>query len=183
MGANQNGRVVIVTSGTFAEVVQITAANGNVTIEAVPGVEANIDAVLQGDPGSGGRQNAPGIVVDAPANRRVVLRNLVSRNWTEGIRVQGSSFVTIDRCRVENNVNYGIRVLGTAKAVINDSRVDATGYRVGGGASFPDVNTPDPGIGIDYEAGTSGVVSNSVVVGSFGREIRGVRRNGVIQFD
>ena len=29
-GANQNGRVVIVTSGTFAEVVNITGANGNV---------------------------------------------------------------------------------------------------------------------------------------------------------
>ena len=47
-GASQNGRVTIVTSGRFAEVVNITAANGNVTLEAAPGIEANIDAVLSG---------------------------------------------------------------------------------------------------------------------------------------
>ena len=35
-GANQNGRVTIVTSGRFPEVVNITAANGNVTLEGRP---------------------------------------------------------------------------------------------------------------------------------------------------
>jgi len=40
---------MIVSTGTFAEQVTITAANGNVTLEAAPGVEANVDAVLQGD--------------------------------------------------------------------------------------------------------------------------------------
>lgn len=68
-GANQNGRVLIVTSGVFAETLTITGANGNVQLEAAPGVDANIDAVLQGDPGNAARQNAPGIIVDAPDNR------------------------------------------------------------------------------------------------------------------
>src|SRR3954462_5867265 len=62
-GANHNGSILIVTSGRFAEqliignsgfIVGEGAANpGNVTIEAAPGVEADIDAVLQGDPSRG----------------------------------------------------------------------------------------------------------------------------------
>ncbi len=165
-GANQNGRVVIVTSGTFAEVVSITAANGNVTLEAAQGVEANVDAVLQGDPGNGARQQAPGIIVNAPADRFVTIRNIVSRNWTEGIRVSGSSKVLIDDCRIENNTNYGIRVQGHAKVKINNTQVSATGFRVGA-ADFPRVNTPNPGNGIEYEDDSSGLICNTCVTGSF----------------
>lgn len=136
-GANQNGRVVIITSGVFAEVVSITAANGNVTLEAAPGVEADVDAVLQGDPNSGARQNAPGIIVSASKDRFVTIRNIVNRNWTEGIRVIGDSNVLIDNCRIENNTNFGIRIQDNAKVKINKTTVVATGYRVSAAGDFP----------------------------------------------
>src|SRR5438552_3982322 len=48
-GVNQNGRVVIVTSGRFLGTVNITAANGNVTLEGAPGVEANVEAARAGN--------------------------------------------------------------------------------------------------------------------------------------
>ncbi len=166
-GANQNGRVTIVTSGRFPEVVNITAANGNVTLEAAPGVEANIDAVLSGDAGNAARQGAPGIIVNAPADRRVTLRNLVSRNWTNGIDVRGTSFVAIENCRVENNVNYGILVSDSARAAIVFSSVNSTGFRTGATGDFPRVNPPNPGIGIEFEEDASGLIAHTTVSGSF----------------
>ena len=48
-GAGQNGRVTIVTSGRFFESVTIAPTTGNVTLEAAPGVEANVEAVAVGD--------------------------------------------------------------------------------------------------------------------------------------
>jgi len=175
-GANQNGRVVIVTSGVFAEVVNITAANGNVTLEAAPGVEADVDAVLQGDPNSGARQNSPGIIVNSPKDRFVTIRNIVSRNWTEGIRVSGDSNVLIDNCRIENNTNYGIRVKGDAKVKINQTQVAATGYRVGATGDFPRNNRPMPGAGIDFDDNSSGLICHSCVTGSFGNGVNGRTR-------
>ncbi|HEY6400197.1 MAG TPA: right-handed parallel beta-helix repeat-containing protein [Blastocatellia bacterium] len=172
-GANQNGSVLIVTSGVFAEVVNITAANGNVTLAAAPGVDADIDAVLQGDPGSAGRQNAPGIVVNAPIDRFVTIRNITSRNWTEGIRVTGDSSVLIDNCRIENNINFGIRVQDNARVEINNTTVAATGYRVSAAGDFPRTATPNPGNGIDFGSSSSGLVSQSLVTGCFGDGISG----------
>ncbi len=172
-GANQNGRVVIVTSGVFAEVVSITAANGNVTLEAAPGVDADIDAVLQGDPNSGARQNAPGIVVNAPKDRFVTIRNITSRNWTDGIRVSGDSSVLIDNCRIENNINFGIRIQDNAKVKINNTTVAATGFRVSAAGDFPRANSPNPGNGIDFGGASSGLVCQSCVTGSFGEGISG----------
>lgn len=163
-GVNQNGRVIVVTSGTFAETVLLT---GNVTLEAAPGVEANIDAVLQGDAGNTARQALPGIVVDAPANRQVILRNLVSRNWTEGILVMGASRVTIDGCSAENNVNYGIHVKDDAVATITSAAVSATGFRLSSAGDFPTTSTPAPGIGIEFEDYSKGGVSFTTVNGSF----------------
>lgn len=187
-GANQNGRVTIVTSGVFAEVVNITAANGNVQLEAAPGVEAVIDAVLSGDPGNGARQGAPGIIVDSPANRRVIIKNIVTRNWTNGIDVRGSSHVLISNCRVENNVNYGILVSGNAVVAIKDSHIADTGYRVGATGDFPTINAPDPGIGIEFEDSSRGFVAFTTITGSFGAGLsdnssRVVNRNSVISFD
>jgi parallel beta-helix repeat protein len=179
-GANQNGRVVIVTSGVFAEVVTITAANGNVTFEAAPGVDADIDAILQGDPGSAGRQNAPGIVVNSPSNRIVTIRNITSRNWTDGIRVQGSSRVFIDNCRIEQNVNHGIRVLDNARVTISNTQVSGTGFRVGGGTDFPGTSTPAPGVGILYAGNTAGVISNTTVTRSFGAGIMNAAANSAL---
>ncbi len=177
-GANQNGMVTIVTSGTFAEVVSITGANGNVTLQAAPGVHANIDAVLQGDPGSVARQSAPGIVVNSPANRYIVIRNIFSRNWTSGIRILGNSRVAIESCIFENNVNYGIEISDNAKVTIAKSEVHGTGFRVGGGMNFPTVNTPNPGNGIEFDDNSSGSVFFTTVSGSFRAGIADLTGNG-----
>jgi len=159
-GANQNGSVLIVSSGTFAETVTITAANGNVTLEAAPGVLANIDAVFQGDNGNATRQAAPGIIVDAPATRQVLIRNIASRNWTDGIRVQGTSRVTLSGVRIEGNRDFGIRVLGSARVAIDKSEVTASGFRFGG------VTTAAPGTGISFEDTSTGSISRTLITGS-----------------
>lgn len=167
---NQNGKVIIVTSGTFAEVVMIT---GNVTLEAAAGVEANIDAVLQGDAGSGARQGAPGIIVDAPRNRYVTIRNIESRNWTNGIEVRGESRVAISDCRIENNINYGILVSDRARVKIDKCEVHATGFRLNPDTGdFPSADfQPNPGDGIAFEDQSKGAVFRTEVSGSFGAGI------------
>lgn len=166
--------MIIVTSGSFAETVTITAANGNVQLEAAPGVDANIDAIVQGVAGGATRQLAPGITVDAPDNRHVIIRNIVSRNWAEGVRVIGRSHVLIDGCRIDNNTNWGIRVRDNAIVTINGTSVSATGFRVGAGTDFPGPATPPnvtgmpaPGVGIEYENHSSGLVCNTCVTRSF----------------
>ncbi len=84
----QNGRVTIVANGTYGEVVTINPVQrGNVTLEAAVGVSANIDAVVQGDPGSTARQQRPGIIVDGCRRCRVTVRNVITRNWTDGVQI------------------------------------------------------------------------------------------------
>lgn len=171
-GANHNGAVLIVSSGIFAEALSIQAASGNVSIEAAPGVVAAVDAVLQGDPGSGGRQALAGITVDSGENRKVVLRNLLIRNWTSGIRVTGKSRVAIEQCRIENNVNYGVEAVDESRVKIDQSTVSATGFRVNPTASFPSKqNKPAPGIGIGFSGRASGAVYRTEVSGSFAQGI------------
>lgn len=194
-GANQNGRVTIVTSGRFHEQIIITNANGNTTIEAAPGVEATIDAVATGTratqfPGSTNatRQGQPGIIVNSPANRYVTLRNLVVRNWLEGIQVMGSSRVTIDNVRLEGNVNHGIHVLGSSRVLISNSQVSSTGFRVGATGDFPGTSMPAPGNGITFEGQSRGLVSNSTVSGNFCIGLASfspayVEARGVVAFD
>jgi parallel beta-helix repeat protein len=164
-GANQNGRVVIVTSGRFLAMANITAANGNVTLEGAPGVEANIEAVRAGDANNAARQTVPGVVVNVTRTTPtiVTIRNIVSRNWTDGIQVAGTSRVIIDNCRIENNVNTGIHVLGSAKVTINNCAITGNGIRSG---AAPVNNSPNPGIGILFEGTSSGTVANSLVSGS-----------------
>lgn len=167
-GANQNGRVTIVSSGRFNEVVEIT---GNVTLDAAPGVEANIEAFLAGAPTDPNRQ-VPGIIVNAPANRYVILRNLVSRNWAEGIQIAGESRVTIDNCRIENNTNFGIRIGGNARVAVLTTQVVATGFRLNPmTGDFPTTRTPSPGIGIGFEGRAMGALSGIAVTGSVGAGI------------
>lgn len=173
-GANQNGRVTIVTSGRFGEIVNITAANGNVTLEAAPGVEANLDAVIAGARGSqfptttnATRQNAPGIIVDAPADRYVSITNIVSRNWTSGIQVNGNSRVAVTNCRIENNINYGIEVTGNARVKVDQTTIHATGFRTGMTGDFPRANQPNPGKGIEFDDNSRGAVFRTEVSGSF----------------
>lgn len=151
--ANQNGRVLIVASGQYPEVVSIgpsgrNATVGNVTLEGAPGVDANIEAVVQGESGNAERQAQPGIDVDMPRDRRVVIRNIVSRNWTDGIRVRGVSRVTLDKVRAEYNVEYGIRGTQGSRMTIRDSQVQANGFRANPMAAS---NTPMPGTGITIE--------------------------------
>ncbi len=168
-GIANNGTITIVTSGTFPEVVTIT---GNVTLQAAPGVSANIDAVLQGDAGSGARQGQPGIIVNSPANRYVVIRNIQSKNWTSGIRILGNSRVAIENCRFENNINYGIEIKGNAKVTVAKSEVHATGFRLNPATGdFPTTSTPNPGTGIEFDDSSSGTVFFTTVTGSFGAGI------------
>jgi hypothetical protein len=160
--AAQNGAVLIVEDGVFPEVVTITAANGNVSLSAAPGVEANVDAVSQGNAGSGGRQGAPGVIVDAPANRIVTLRNLISRNWTIGYDIRGASRVILDRVRAENNRDYGILVGGSARVAISDSHIASTGFR-----QAPNVdNAPQPGTGVEFEESSKGSIHDTTIAGS-----------------
>lgn len=174
-GANFNGTITIVGSGRFAESVNIiNGTQGNVTLQAAPGVEAQIDAVLQGDPagGNNSRQTISGIFINIPATGRVILRNLTIRNWAVGITAAGSSQVTVDNCRVENNLNYGIRAIDSANIFIANSRVHATGYRVGSAGTCPSGTcTPSPGQAIAFEVNSSGSVFHSEISGNFGAAI------------
>jgi hypothetical protein len=161
-GANQNGRVVIVTSGRFPEQVMITAANGNVILEAAPGVDANIDAVVQGIDGNAARQGQSGIIINAPANRYVTVRNVTVRNWATGIEVKGASRATLEDVRLDSNVAYGILAGDTARLVVANSQVNASGLRT---APMVD-NMARPGIGIGFEGQSSGLVAFTTVTGS-----------------
>jgi hypothetical protein len=168
--ASNNGTITIVASGTFAESVTIT---GNITLQAAFGVEANIDAVLQGDPGTTTRQSHQfGIIVNAPANRYVVIRNISVRNWVTGIHIDGNSRVLIDNCRFEHNVNYGIEVNEGSRVVVTNSVVVGTGFRLNPvTGDFPTTSTPNPGHGISFSGASSGIVSFTSVSGSFGAGI------------
>jgi hypothetical protein len=174
-GANQNGRVTIVTSGRFHEQINITNANGNTTVEAAPGVEANIDAVGTGDRATQfpsdntTRQGQPGVVINvAGTNTHVTLRNLVIRNWIEGVRILNNSRVTLDNLRLEGNVNYGIVARNNSRLTLVNSFVTSTGLRVGNTGNFPAVNTPDPGVGIAVFDRATAALTGVVVSGSFG---------------
>ena len=173
-GANQNGHVIIVTSGRFLETVEITADNGDVTLQAAPGVEAEIEAVRAGDAaGNAARQRAPGILIDAPPDVRVTIRNIVSRNWTDGILIQGESHVLLDNVRVEHNRDTNVRVTDSAVVTIVNSQIHAAGFRRG---ADPVVNTPRPGNGIRFQGSSSGTVAFTTVSGNFAAGIVGRRR-------
>ena len=170
---NNNGTITVVTSGLFPETVRL---EGNVTLEGAPGVEANIDAVRQGDLQSTARQSRPGIIIDAPDNRYVVVRNVQSRNWTEGIKVKDNSRVALEGVRVEHNTNYGIRAQDNSRVAISNSEVRATGFRLNlDTGDFPTLNNPSPGNGIEFEDDSSGTVCQSSVTGSFRV---GIKANG-----
>jgi Right handed beta helix region len=171
-GANQNGRITIVESGRFSEIIYIgqnitgpggpgIAVPGNVTLEAAPGVSAVIDAVFQGDPvgGNNSRQNSTGISIVYQSNggsRVVVLRNLTIRNFNIGVFITNNSRVHIDDCNLENNFTHGIRVSGTSRVMVTNTQVTATGFRVGTVA--PEVNG---GQGLAVEQSAQVRIANS----------------------
>lgn len=169
-GANQNGMVMIVTSGRFSEVIRVGQTTepgdggslnpGNVTIEAAPGVIANIDAVFQGDPAGGNttRQGSNGItVVYSSAFRVVTLRNLVIRNWHNGILVAGIARVNIDNCRLESNIANNISLIDNANVAITNTQSVSAGLRIG--SSVP--TAPNPGYGLVLRNNARASVMNS----------------------
>lgn len=159
-GANQNGKMIIVASGRFAENLFIgntgivvgegVAVPGNMTIEAAPGVDADIDAILQGDPAGGNntRTTQTGIQVTyITANTGVVtLRNLEIRNWFIGVSTSLNSKVHIDNCRLEGNLAHGMRIIDSSRVSITNSQIVGSGFRTGVGSA-----TPSPGNGIAVE--------------------------------
>lgn len=170
-GANFNGSITIVTSGRFAESLYIgqsgfgfpggVASPGNVTIEAAPGVNADINAVLQGDPSGNNvaRTNSVGILVLYPASvpqGLVTLRNLTIRNFNEGVAATLNSRVHIDHCRIEGNLANGIHVIDNSMTTITSSQVTGNGRRTGTGSS-----TPAPGDGLRVENLAKARVSDS----------------------
>jgi hypothetical protein len=162
-----------VATGSFPEQVILTAAMGNVTMEAAPGVHVVIDAIRDGDPANAERQSIPGIIVKTGADNRVILRNIGVRNWAYGMLVQGESHVVIENCRAEHNGNHNIRVMDTAVVAIHNSEINAAGIR--GGST----NAPNPGNGITFENWSSGVVADTLVTGSFGAGIANKSNNSV----
>jgi len=168
---NANGQVVIVTDGRFPEIVKIPnpdagqmTLNGVTILEAAPGVMANIDAVLAGNPNNAARQAAPGIIINTDqTDRSVILRNLIIRNWTDGILISGASRVNISNCRLDSNITFGIRAQGTSRVVISNTIVNASGMRFN-----PTPSTPNPGTGIRFEEQATGTVVDSVISGNVG---------------
>ena len=171
----QNGKAIIVTSGRFFEQLQIT---GSVTLEAAPGVDATIDALLDSlDPRvrdfpqrndfRSPQVMFPGVTIISPSNRPVVLRNLTVRNFDVGVSVGPASRVLLDQVRLEHNGRVGVLVGGFAS--IYRSSITSTGFR-----SFPSVpgqNLPEDfvtptemGMGIlVVESGRADITDSSFV--------------------
>ena len=175
-GANANGHVMIVTSGRFAEIVRLPNAgagqgtlNGVTVIEAAPGVEAVIDAVLGGDAaGSTNRQATTGIAVNTPeTDRVVVLRNLVIRNFTVGLEVQGNARVLVENCRFDSNLAANVRVSGNGRLTMTGSTVAAGGMRFN-----PTKGTPNPGDGVAFEGAGGGSIAQTTIAGNTAAGIR-----------
>jgi hypothetical protein len=167
-GISQNGRITVVTSGRFLEQIVNTAA-GVVVLEAAPGVNAVIEAFGAGAAGNEDRQQAPGITVDSNGDFPVIIRNIVSRNWTTGFLIMQRSHVQLDSVRADSNVNYGINVIGEADVVIRNAEVIGTGFRNSGtaGLDVPAEMQPMPGIGIAFEESSEGKVTDTTVAHSY----------------
>ncbi len=159
----QNGRVTIVANGTFPEVVVLKPTEGgNVSLEAARGVDANIDAVVQGEPGNEERATRPGIVIRGCDECRTIVRNVMVRNWRVGILVRRDAHAILDEVRVENNLDYGIHAVGRSRVTITDSDVSATGFRKGTAG----VGEADPGRGVEFEDRSRGSIVDTTVSGS-----------------
>ncbi|HEV7376925.1 MAG TPA: right-handed parallel beta-helix repeat-containing protein [Pyrinomonadaceae bacterium] len=175
-GANFNGSITIVRSGRFAEATQVVNPGGNIEISAAPGVEAIIDAVLQGDPAGGNidRQNGVAFLFSTPSDRRVILRNLTIRNWNEGIRATQAARISVIGCHIYNNRDFGIRATDSSRVAVYRSEINATGFRLGSGVT----NTTQFGHGILFEANAGGTVAQSLIAGSLRNAILNVSSLG-----
>jgi hypothetical protein len=190
-GANANGHVIIVTSGRFNEQITIpntgagqAAINGVTIIEAAPGVQANIDAVLAGDAGNGARQAGNGIVVNTTdTDRVVILRNLAIRNFQIGLQVMGNSRVICEDCRFDSNVVANVSVGDSASLTLVGCSVHAGGMRFN-----PAKATPSPGDGIVFAGTAKGTINDCNISGNTAAGVRNgsrsiVRVTGSAVFD
>jgi len=180
-GVNQNG-TIFVKPGNYVETITIT---GPVTIEGTgPGV--NIEAfVVPADPrirdfpqammNPFQLQSQPGVIINAPANRTVELRNLVITNWTDCVRIQGASNVLLFNVTCRSNINNGILVMDTARVAINESTIESTGFRVNPmTGDFPsDQNRPANGDAINIASPrVQSEIRNTTITNNFGQGIR-----------
>lgn len=186
-GANQNGRIIIVKSGRFSEVFNgVTNASiniqstGHVQIEAAPGVEANIDAVFQGDPAGGNnvRQEGIGVLVSLGTGATATLRNLTIRNYAIGIRQQGSGRLLLENCRIDNNRDFGLQLLNESKAVVERTQINATGRRVGTAN-----NTTAFGHGVQIADLASAIFNKSSIMNSTGACVQNISSRGSLKFE
>jgi hypothetical protein len=174
-GANANGHVIIVTSGRFNEAITIpntgagqAAINGVTIVEAAPGVQANIDAVLAGDAGNATRQAGNGIIINTmDTDRVVILRNIVIRNYQIGLQVMGNARVVCEDCRFDSNVVANVSVSGNASLTMVGCSVS------GGGMRFnPTKAMPNPGDGVVFSGTAKGVISDCVISGNTAAGVR-----------
>ena len=173
-GIDNNGTITIVTSGVFNPVNLRLA--GNVTLQAAPGVAAVIDAVLQGDNTNNNtaRQNGNGITILASGFRRIAVKNVTIKNFRTGILIQSAN-VVLENVRIENNVDYGIRVQSVSNVSIMNSSVASTGYRLNPmSGDFPNGSAPAPGYGISFEGTSRGNIVSSNVSQNFARGVSNV---------
>jgi hypothetical protein len=161
--ANANGHVIIVSSGRFGEAIRLSPLNGVTIIEAAPGVQANLDAVVAGDAaGNASRQAGPGIVVEtAETNRAVVLRNLVIRNFTVGLQATGSARVIVENCRFDSNVTANVAAADNTRLTMTNCSVVAGGMRFS-----PMPTAPAPGHGVMFTGAASGSLSRCTISGN-----------------
>jgi hypothetical protein len=167
-GANANGHVIIVTSGRFGEALNISPVNGVTIIEAAPGVQANLDAVIAGDAaGNAARQAGPGIVVDTnETDRVVILRNLVIRNYTVGLQVNGTARVIAENCRFDSNLSANVLATAASRLTMTSCSVVAGGMRFN-----PTKGTPSPGHGISFTGLATGSISRCTISSNTGAGI------------
>lgn len=191
-GANANGHVIIVTSGRFNEQIFLpnagagqAAVNGVTIIEAAPGVQANIDAVLAGDAaGNGTRQAGNGITIDTQSTDRVViLRNLAIRNFQVGLQAMGNARVICEDCRFDSNVVANVAVSGNASLTLVGCSVRAGGMRFN-----PAKAMPNPGDGVVFSGNAKGAISDCDIAGNTAAGVRNtatsvVRVTGSTVFD
>jgi len=174
-GANANGHVIIVTSGRFNEAITIpntaggqAAINGVTIVEAAPGVQANIDAVLAGDAGNATRQAGNGIVINTvDTDRVVILRNLVIRNYQIGLQVMGNARVICEDCRFDSNVVANVSVSGNASLTLVGCSVSAGGMRFN-----PTKANPNPGDGVVFSGNAKGAISDCAISGNTAAGVR-----------
>ena len=159
----QNGTVTVVEDGTFPEAVRLTPIEGgSVTLEAAPGVRANLDAVVQGQAGNAERAVEAGVAIKGCEECRVTIRNLGIRNFARGVNVRGRSSVLMQELRADGNLHHGIIARGRARVTISGSSVNATGYR----KDAAGVAEASPGVGIRIRDVARALITHTQVANS-----------------